>query len=88
MELEVSTEDKPEWMQAEITLNEEFQLEEGLRYVLKGCDEEDQMDLLKHLIRENFAAQKIVKQASAYIDGLEAALLISIQESGGISVRS
>ena len=57
----------------------EVLLEEGLRHVLNGCNRLDAQDLIGTLVRQNFAAQKIIEQASDYIDGLETALLISVR---------
>ncbi len=67
------------WRQTNISLEEEFLLEEGLRHVLSGCNRLDAQDLIGTLVRQNFAAQKIIEQASDYIDGLETALLISVR---------
>ena len=79
MDLQISEEDCPRWMQTEITLDEEFRLEDGLRYVLRGCTEDDRMDLLRHLVRENFRAAKIIDSAGEYIEALEEALVVSVR---------
>ncbi len=80
MKSEISCESRA-CKKATVSLEEEFKLEEGLRLAMQSCSPLEASDLISNLVRQNFAAHKIIEQAADYIDGLETALIINVRSS-------
>ena len=59
------------WVLADVTLEEELQVEIFLRHVIDTLDPDDIPDLISAFAKENFRLVKIINQAGDHIDKID-----------------
>ena len=59
-----------DWLNAEVTMEEDLLIELNLRLALGQCSEDDASDLFSGLARENYRLKKIINQGKAYTEYL------------------
>ena len=59
------------WVLADVTLEEELQVEVFLRHIIETLDPNDIPDLISAFAKENFRLVKIINQAGDHIDKLD-----------------
>ena len=59
------------WVLADVTLEEELQVEIFLRHIIETLDPHDIPDLISAFAKENFRLVKIINQAGDHIDKLD-----------------
>ena len=59
------------WVLADVTLEEELQVEVFLRHIIDTLDPNDIPDLISAFAKENFRLVKIINQAGDHIDKLD-----------------
>lgn len=69
------------WMQIDIPLSQELQLEATIREVSGHRDMQKVRDLCASLIRQNFYQQRLLSSAISHISELEALIYIGSQTS-------
>jgi len=60
-----------DWLEAELTLEEDLLIELNLRLALGQCANDDASDLFSGLARENYHLKKIINQGKAYTEYLD-----------------